>query len=271
MLEIVAIAECDSTQDWARRWLAQQTHREQILAGEGLLVHTSRQTHGRGQHGRSWLAAGESLALSMVMAEPTPAPSPGAWPLLAMASTLRALQSWLPAERAAALQLKWPNDLLLGAAKAGGVLVERLPVALGQGAPAVLIVGIGLNGRQAPALVHPAADAPIGLPVGLLLEGLPSGWRLSDLMPLLASSLARLQSPASAELWQLAQQHLAFQGQPMVWLAPSGPPVEVIPRSLDPLTGGLWVQPVVDSAQTPRPLQLLRQGSLRPLMVEAGA
>lgn len=41
------------------------------------------------------------------------------------------------------VRLRWPNDLMVGAAKVGGILVE-------QGAPDTLLVGLGLNFTNAP-------------------------------------------------------------------------------------------------------------------------
>ncbi len=41
------------------------------------------------------------------------------------------------------VRLRWPNDLMVGAAKVGGILVE-------QGAPDTLLVGLGLNLTNAP-------------------------------------------------------------------------------------------------------------------------
>ena len=65
----------------------------------------------------------------------------------------------------AGLRLKWPNDILIGSAKTGGILVESTTRAPGAGLAAV--VGVGLNLAAAPAELGPAATylAAHGLPL----------------------------------------------------------------------------------------------------------
>ncbi|MGH3776124.1 MAG: biotin--[acetyl-CoA-carboxylase] ligase [Pseudonocardiaceae bacterium] len=96
------------------------------------------QTAGRGRAARSWVAPARSGLVLSVLLRPTEVP-PARWgwiPLLvgvALCQTVSALGE-LPAV------LKWPNDLLLGAArrKAAGILVEVVP-------GSAVVVGIGLN------------------------------------------------------------------------------------------------------------------------------
>lgn len=99
------------------------------------------QSAGRGRRGRSWYAApGAGLCLSVggrLAAAPADfaalAPMVGA----ACAATLAALG-------APEIRLKWPNDLLLGDGKLGGILVELRGEAQG---PVTLAVGVGINLR----------------------------------------------------------------------------------------------------------------------------
>jgi BirA family biotin operon repressor/biotin-[acetyl-CoA-carboxylase] ligase len=53
------------------------------------------------------------------------------------------------------LRLRWPNDLLVGAAKVGGILVE-------QGGPHTLLVGLGLNVTNCPWVTDPALQGMAG-------------------------------------------------------------------------------------------------------------
>jgi BirA family transcriptional regulator, biotin operon repressor / biotin---[acetyl-CoA-carboxylase] ligase len=53
------------------------------------------------------------------------------------------------------LRLKWPNDILIGAAKTGGILIES--TALDTGDERLAVIGIGLNLASAPADLGRAA------------------------------------------------------------------------------------------------------------------
>ena len=101
-----------------------------------------RQTAGRGRLGRAWQTIDGNLHMSVLLRPGHPI-LPGHWSLLsavALADT---------ASRFAApgmIRLKWPNDLLLGEGKAGGVLLEA---ALGE--TPWLVIGFGVNLVGAPA------------------------------------------------------------------------------------------------------------------------
>ncbi|MGE5508099.1 MAG: biotin--[acetyl-CoA-carboxylase] ligase [Chitinophagales bacterium] len=139
-------AELDSTNAEAQRLAASG-------AGEGTTVVAACQTAGRGRQGRRWLSPpGLGLYLS-VLFRPTFLLAAEA-PLFTIAGAVAACQAArsLGATDAA---LKWPNDLVSGGRKAGGVLAEASAAATGRLASVVL--GIGLN------VGHRAADFPPGL------------------------------------------------------------------------------------------------------------
>ncbi len=105
-------------------------------AGTGVVAR--RQTAGRGRQGRSWHAPEGGLWLSVV-ARPTESQLD---PLairagLALAELLESSVAGLPA-----VQLKWPNDLLLDGRKVGGILVESR----WQGEQCLwVVIGVGIN------------------------------------------------------------------------------------------------------------------------------
>ncbi len=112
----------------------------------GSVVVADHQTAGRGRLSRTWEAPpGSGLNASFVLK---------ASPLLSLAAGVAAAQACGPAVR-----LKWPNDLLLGERKLGGILIE----VSGQKA----VVGIGINLKWAP----PGA-ARLGIPRDQLLADL---------------------------------------------------------------------------------------------------
>jgi len=108
--------EVPSTQDLARAEL-------DLLP---VVVIAERQTAGRGRTGATWLNAPRALAVSvaLVLAEDDRRPI--------------SLMSGLAAVRAVeGVALKWPNDIVIGDLKVGGILVER--------SGKVVVAGLGLN------------------------------------------------------------------------------------------------------------------------------
>ena len=92
------------------------------------------QTAGRGRLGRRWTAPpGTSLMCSLVLRPPVSS----AWPLVPLLAGLALAEAVGPFAPAAAVAAKWPNDLLIGGRKAGGILAEVVGEAV--------VVGIGLN------------------------------------------------------------------------------------------------------------------------------
>lgn len=113
-------------------------------AAPGLIVLAAEQTAGRGRAGRAWASPRGNLFCSVLL--PARAVPPGgAASLLAGLAAHDALAQHVPAPHR--LLLKWPNDLMVGEAKLGGVLVEAGKTA--SGAP-WLVAGIGANLAQVP-------------------------------------------------------------------------------------------------------------------------
>jgi BirA family transcriptional regulator, biotin operon repressor / biotin---[acetyl-CoA-carboxylase] ligase len=105
---------------------------------EGLVLVTRSQTAGRGRLGRQWQSPpGTGLTFSVLLrpAE-VPPPALGWLPLL----TGVAVASAVTEVSAVPTRLKWPNDVLTGRAKLGGILAEAWDSAV--------VIGIGLNVSQ---------------------------------------------------------------------------------------------------------------------------
>ncbi|MDI6870879.1 MAG: biotin--[acetyl-CoA-carboxylase] ligase [Bacillota bacterium] len=130
--------ELDSTNAEALRQAARG-------APAGTVIAAGSQTAGRGRQGRAWLSPpGLGLYLSALF---RPAYlSAAAAPLFAVIGAVAACRTArvLGADKAA---LKWPNDLMVGGRKAGGVLAE----AASTGAElASVALGVGLNLNHRP-------------------------------------------------------------------------------------------------------------------------
>ncbi len=113
------------------------------------------QTHGRGRQGRSWICAPRAgLLVSGVLRLALHASPQPLWLPLALGlgacEALRLLG--IPA------RTKWPNDILIGDAKLGGLLVETrfATTAASATTTAATIFGLGLNVR--PGAIAPSDD-----------------------------------------------------------------------------------------------------------------
>lgn len=126
---------------------------------DGLVVVADEQSAGRGRLGHTWSAKAEQSILMSVLLQGMPqsaAEGEGTdrLTLLAGLATARAIEESL--ERAGMggrMEIKWPNDLLIGGKKVAGILVERRP-ARGAGAAGggpVTVIGIGINVTQTAA------------------------------------------------------------------------------------------------------------------------
>jgi len=96
-------------------------------------VLTSHQTAGRGRGSHVWWSAAGSLTVTFVFPN-DPQIAPHQVPLLAGLAARNAVAELLGDN---GVQLKWPNDLLYGGRKLGGLLCERILK--------VDLVGLGIN------------------------------------------------------------------------------------------------------------------------------
>lgn len=130
-------AELDSTNSEAAR-LAQ--------AGETgpLWITAEHQTAGRGRRGRVWLGASGNLAATLLLTTQQP---PAQAAQLAFVAALALADMACAVVPKTLVRVKWPNDLLVAGAKAGGVLIETGWTA---GGGLWLAVGVGANLTDAP-------------------------------------------------------------------------------------------------------------------------
>ena len=129
-----------------------------VGAAEGTVLVAEAQTAGRGRLGRRWASPPRAGRTFSVLLRPlgVPAALLGWLPLL----TGVAAASAVVGAAAADVALKWPNDVLAGGVKLGGILAER--------AGSAIVVGVGIYvwhqkhetlrvTSAAVAVTHPAA------------------------------------------------------------------------------------------------------------------
>jgi BirA family transcriptional regulator, biotin operon repressor / biotin---[acetyl-CoA-carboxylase] ligase len=111
-------------------------------APHGSVFFADEQTAGRGRGDHNWQsAAGQGLYLSVIL---RPSIAIEHMPLIPLAAGLAAAQA-IGIATALEVDLRWPNDLLIGDRKVGGILVESKTEA---GELAFAVVGIGINVHQ---------------------------------------------------------------------------------------------------------------------------
>jgi BirA family biotin operon repressor/biotin-[acetyl-CoA-carboxylase] ligase len=112
------------------------------FVSEGQWLVANRQTSGRGRQGREWFD-GLGNFMGSTVVRPGPGNPPAASLALVCGLALHEVTAPL-VPPPARVELKWPNDLMIGGAKLAGILLERVGDAV--------IAGIGVNLKQAPQI-----------------------------------------------------------------------------------------------------------------------
>ncbi len=117
---------------------------------EGVVVVADTQTAGRGRQGRRWQdEPGQCLLFSLLL---RPAAEPRLLPILSLGAAA-AVAEVLSSRYGIAIVTKWPNDLVIGGRKVGGLLLERRGEAV--------VVGLGLNVNGRPDSLQAHIDRPL--------------------------------------------------------------------------------------------------------------
>jgi BirA family biotin operon repressor/biotin-[acetyl-CoA-carboxylase] ligase len=189
-LPLSVVKRTASTNDDARRAaLAGAPHGAAFLADE--------QSAGRGRGGHRWHSPpGENLYLSVVLRPRLPAMAAAPITLACGVAVAHVVERALVAASAptAAVQLKWPNDVLVDGRKIAGVLVEGQ---IRGEALQSLVVGVGLNvrARRFPEEIQGRATS-----LALLGAEPPREELAADLLAALGEGAARFEGDGLAAL-----------------------------------------------------------------------
>ncbi|KPC50847.1 biotin--[acetyl-CoA-carboxylase] ligase [Amantichitinum ursilacus] len=221
VLDTEVLERTDSTN---KQLLAQPRH-GRVLAAEW-------QEGGRGRMGRRWQGRlGGSLMFSLGWAFAGGAPTLAGLPLAVGCIVTETLAECGVSQMA----LKWPNDLLLGNAKAGGILIELTGDALG---PAYAVIGIGLN------ILAPAVDVA-QVAAGLRDHGLSLTRNdvLARLLERLEQGLEEFSRNGFDSFRTRWEARHVWQGLPVNLLSPDGSVLAGVARGVTP-SGALRLETV---------------------------
>jgi BirA family biotin operon repressor/biotin-[acetyl-CoA-carboxylase] ligase len=153
-------------------------------APEGVVLAAEEQSAGRGRMGRTWVSPPRAaLTFSLLVRPAAVPPARRGWlPLLAGV----AVASAVTAVTGVQTRLKWPNDVLAGPAKLGGILAEAVGDAV--------VVGVGLNVSTEPGELPPPGPGALAA-TSLRIAGSPAPDIAGSAAPDIAGSAALEREP----------------------------------------------------------------------------
>lgn len=183
--------------------------------GNAQCVVAEMQTQGRGRRGRAWHGAlGGSLTFSLLWRLNLGASQLSGLSLAVGVALVRALNELGHSE----IQLKWPNDLVHGYRKLGGVLIEIQGDAMG---PSTAVIGVGLNLRLPEQIKNKIDQAMVDLDA-LMQPAVSRNALMGGALRHLAEMLALFEAEGFEALraeWELAH---AYHEKPVVIRMPDG-------------------------------------------------
>ena len=209
--------------------LLQQTESTNTLALEmaeagapsGTLVIAETQSKGRGRLGKSWLSPpGSGLYFSLLIRPDLQFAEIPRLTLAAGVAVCRAVSRYC----AILPRLKWPNDILIGKRKCGGILTEAEIV----GPEALVVIGIGLN-ISTPQAAFPAElrDRATSLQHHVS-RPVVRGELLAVMLTEIEQIVLRLEQGEFSKILKEWRELDATRGQLLTWVAVSGKVVEGI-------------------------------------------
>jgi len=112
-------------------------------AGEWTVVVADTQTKGRGRLGRVWESPRGGLWFSVILRPPISPDMVGLIQMFAAVAVVRVLRTTVKGR--GKVGVKWPNDIVLGGRKLGGILVETKTAA---NTLLFAVIGVGINVNQ---------------------------------------------------------------------------------------------------------------------------
>jgi BirA family biotin operon repressor/biotin-[acetyl-CoA-carboxylase] ligase len=179
-----------------------------------------RQTAGRGRRGRAWITFDGNLLATYLFVTSRP---PQEIALLGFATGLAIAETLETSGARAPATLKWPNDVLIGGAKASGILLDSGALPGGAGTWAALAFGVNLA----------AAPKAIDQPTISLREAMAPDMRTPEPLEFFAALRTRLEG------WAARLTTEGFEPLRLAWLSRAhglGQTARVM-QGAEPITG----------------------------------
>ncbi|MDP1995863.1 MAG: biotin--[acetyl-CoA-carboxylase] ligase [Gallionella sp.] len=194
-------------------------------ARSGSVLAVELQTAGRGRMGRVWHSGlGNALTFSLLWRFDCGLNALSGLSLAAGVAIVRALNRL----GAQGVQLKWPNDILTGQGKLGGVLIEAQGDMLG---PSAVVIGVGLN-CSLPDNPANRIDQPAGA-LDEVCRGMPTrNQLLAAVLQELAGALRQFAQDGFAAFGDEWQRYHIHQNQPIHLRMADGSVVSGIARGV---------------------------------------
>lgn len=141
---LLSFETLDSTNEEAKRLAA-------AGGGHGAVIWAKQQTAGKGRLGRNWVSTEGNLFVSVLLQPEKPLAEASQLSFVAAVAMMESIEDVLP--KGKEIFCKWPNDIIVGGKKLGGILLESLQVPDGG---KWVVVGVGLNIESHP----PRTDFP---------------------------------------------------------------------------------------------------------------
>ena len=122
-----------------------------------LWVWSARQSAGRGRAGREWHSQAGNLFASLLIGVACPLRTASQLALLSGVAAFDTVVKLLGDEPHPEVLLKWPNDVLLGAGKVAGMLLESTAKSVPN--RSIVVIGTGINLAHYPEALSPPATS----------------------------------------------------------------------------------------------------------------
>lgn len=199
-MNIIKLSAINSTNDYLKEMMASQ------YTDNFTIVVAEHQTKGRGQMGSSWdVAPGKNLTFSVLVKDL----------LLEInevfnlnAAVAVSITEVLEALRIPDICIKWPNDILAGKKKIGGILIEN---SIKSGGEIFSVIGIGLNVNQTDFAGLPKASS-LAVATGKEFD---KDALLDYIAQHMKRSIAALLNGGSEAIWEKYHRNLYKKDAPM--------------------------------------------------------
>lgn len=169
--QLQVFAELDST----NKYLTRQLISEPTLSLPRLCV-AEHQTAGVGRRGRVWHSPINSITFSLAQRFAKPSSELMGLSLVTGVAVAELIKKWVDPQWRPDIGVKWPNDLLVGQRKLGGILIE---VPQTSSVNSTVVTGIGINVSQGDALSQ--VDQPYAVLDSLVAEVSDRGYLIGQI------------------------------------------------------------------------------------------